>query len=379
MTAGSTQSNTADEAAAALATTAITATTRRSFLARAALLGVGIPALGNALAGCGGENEADEKSEEHEREQPSGGAGASTSVVPFKRFDPTLPPLGAGRTQEIQLTARDVTVTISNNVAMRAWTFDGTVPGPILHVRQGDTVHVTLTNEGAVAHSIDLHAARIDIATAFRSIAPGESLSYTFTPQYAGAYLYHCGTAPVLLHIGSGMYGAVIVDPRTPLPPAREFVLVHSAYYLNSGAAGTAERDDDTESNDPTGRGMEVYDPSYQNMLSGFPDHVAFNGHTNQYIAEPITVRRGELVRFYVVNAGPNDDCAFHLVGQIFDTVYLAAPPENAIHGVQTYNVPAGGGKIFEFKADVPGQFQFVNHKFGHGDKGAIGLLIVEP
>jgi nitrite reductase (NO-forming) len=263
---------------------------------------------------------------------------------------------------------------------MRAWTFDGTVPGPILHLRQGDTVHVTLTNEGAVAHSIDLHAARIDTATAFRSIAPGGSISYTFTPQYAGAFLYHCSTAPVLLHIGSGMYGAVIVDPPTPLPPAREFVLVHSAFYLDRGASETAEEEDDaTESNDTTGRGMEVYDPSYKSMLSGFPDYVAFNGHIYQYNAVPITVRRGELVRFYVANAGPNDDCAFHLVGEIFDTVYLGSPPGNAIHGVQTYNVPAGGGKIFEFKADVPGQFHFVNHKFGHGDKGAIGVLVVEP
>jgi nitrite reductase (NO-forming) len=272
--------------------------------------------------------------------------------------------------------ARNETVAISGDTAMRAWTFNGTVPGPILHLRQGDPVQVTLTNQGTLGHSIDLHAARIDPEIAFRSIAPGESISYTFTPQYAGAFLYHCGTAPLLLHIGSGMYGAVIVDPPAPLPPAREFVLVHSGFYLDDegseseGGGGEVERE----------RGeVRIYDPSYRKMLSAFPDQVAFNGHSYQYRAAPITVRRGERVRFHVVNAGPTEDCSFHIVGEVFDTVYLGAPPGNTIHGVQTYSVPAGGGMIFELMASIPGRFTFVDHKFGHGDKGAAGLLVVEP
>jgi nitrite reductase (NO-forming) len=297
-------------------------------------------------------------------------------AVPFRRYDPALPPLQPGRPREVHLVARNETVAISGDTAMRAWTFNGTVPGPILHLRQGDPVQVTLTNQGTLAHSIDLHAARIDPEIAFRSIAPGESISYTFTPQYAGAFLYHCGTAPLLLHIGSGMYGAVIVDPPAPLPPAREFVLVHSGFYLDDegseseGGGGEVERE----------RGeVRIYDPSYRKMLSAFPDQVAFNGHSYQYRAAPITVRRGERVRFHVVNAGPTEDCSFHIVGEVFDTVYLGAPPGNTIHGVQTYSVPAGGGMIFELMASIPGRFTFVDHKFGHGDKGAAGLLVVEP
>jgi nitrite reductase (NO-forming) len=357
-------------------------TTRRDFLARTSLLGFGIPALGAVFAGCegekGGEGErGKEGGEETEAKEPGG--APPTAVVPFQRYDPALPPLQPGRPREVRLVARNETVAISGDTAMRAWTFNGTVPGPILHLRQGDPVQVTLTNQGTLAHSIDLHAARIDPEIAFRSIAPGESTSYTFTPQYAGAFLYHCGTAPLLLHIGSGMYGAVIVDPPTPLPPAREFVLVHSGFYLNDGGEESEGEGGEGAGEEERGEELRVYDPSYQKMLSVFPDQVAFNGHSYQYRAVPITVRSGERVRFYVVSAGPTEDCSFHIVGEVFDTVYLGAPPGNTIHGVQTYSVPAGGGMIFEFVASIPGRFTFVDHKFGHGDKGAAGLLVVEP
>lgn len=114
-------------------------------------------------------------------------------------------------------------------------------------------------------------------------------------------------------------------------------------------------------------------------MLSTFPDHVCFNGRLNQYVQDPIRVKRGERVRMYVVSAGPSLDCAFHVVGEQFEKVYLGAPPRHFIEGVQTYNVPAGGGMIFEFTADIEGEFPIVNHAFGHGQKGAIGFLVVEP
>jgi nitrite reductase (NO-forming) len=112
-------------------------------------------------------------------------------------------------------------------------------------------------------------------------------------------------------------------------------------------------------------------------MLAETPDFFAFNGRPGQYQTDPITVNRGDLVRFYIANAGPTHDCAFHIVGEQFDTVYLGAPPANAIHGVQTFDVPAGGGMIFELLADISGEFVFVNHAFGHGQKGAIGRLVV--
>jgi nitrite reductase (NO-forming) len=157
------------------------------------------------------------------------------------------------------------------------------------------------------------------------------------------------------------MYGAIIVDPPRPLPRAQEFVLVQSEYYL--GAPGP--------------NGVRPFD--YAKALATQPDVVSFNGRPSQYQAEPIRVKRGDRVRFFVVSAGPTHPCAFHIVGEQFDTVYLGAPPANAIHGVQTFNVAAGGGMVFELMADVAGEFPFVNHGFGHGQKGAIGVLVVEP
>ena len=287
---------------------------------------------------------------------PATSNGAS---VAFHRVDPALPPVSANRTTRLHFTAKEVPVRVREDTVVAAWTFEGDIPGPIVHVRQGDTVEFTLTNAGSIPHSMDFHAAKLDPKVAFRSVLPGQSLTFTYRPKYSGAFLYHCGTAPVLMHIGSGMFGAIIVDPLTPLRHAKEFVLVQSEFYLG-----------------PPQNGVAPFD--YNKMLATLPDLFAFNGRPAQYQSAPIRVKRGDLVRFYVVNAGPTHPCAFHIVGGQFDTVYLGAPPANAIHGVQTFDVAAGGGMIFEMQADVPGEFVFVNHAFGHGQKGAIGVLIVE-
>lgn len=315
-------------------------TNRRTFLAAASSAGV-------ALA------------QEHEHALPVRDASPAKNGMDFHRYDPALPPLTPGTVKRIHMSAQEVPVSIRPGTVVRAWTFDGEVPGPILHVRQGDTVEFTLTNRGMMPHSMDFHCAQIDPKTAFRSILPGESLSFTFQPRYAGAYLYHCGTAPILLHLGSGMFGAIIVDPLTPLTPAKEFVLVQNEFYLGQPING-------------------IMPFNYGKMLSQSPDVVAFNGRPLQYHDAPIRVRRGDRVRFYVVAAGPTHPCSFHVVGQQFENVYLGAPPENPLHGVQTFDVPPGGGMVFDFTADIAGEFHFVNHGFGHGQKGAAGRLIVE-
>ena len=279
--------------------------------------------------------------------------------VAFHRFDPALPPVTRERTTRLQFTAQEVPIRVSDDTVISAWTFDGDIPGPIVHVKQGDTVEFTLVNHGSIPHSMDFHAAQIDPKVAFRSVAPGQPVSYTFRARYPGAFMYHCGTSPVLMHIGSGMVGALIVDPPSPLPTAKEFVLVESEYYLGAAAAGVVPFD-------------------YTKMLATLPDYVVFNGRPSQYMTAPIKVRVGDRVRFYVLNAGPTHPCNFHVVGEQFDTVYLGAPPGLPLRGVQTFAVAPGGGMIFEMLADIPGEFVFVNHGFGHGQKGAIGILIVE-
>ncbi len=279
--------------------------------------------------------------------------------IAFHRFDPVLPPVSSSRTTRLHFTAREVPIRVREDTVVAAWTFEGDIPGPIVHVRQGDTVEFTLTNAGSIPHSMDFHAAQLDPKVAFRSVLPGQSLSFTYKPKYSGVFLYHCGTAPVLMHMGSGMFGALVVDPLTPLRRAKEFVLVQNEFYLG-----------------PPHEGVAPFD--YVKMLATLPDLFAFNGRPSQYQTAPIHVKRGDLVRFYVANAGPTHPCAFHIVGEQFDTVYLGAPPGSAIHGVQTFDVAAGGGMIFEMQADIPGEFVFVNHAFGHGQKGAIGVLVVE-
>ena len=371
------------------------ATTRRSFLARAAAFGVALPGVSAVVEACGktetpaaasrglaaSESAGAAVAQGAQRPHPhlpnpdskldtslkhgshpssaTPGTTEGAASVQFHRYDPTLPPLSPGTVKHISMTVREVPVRIMPDTVVAGWTFDGDIPGPIVHVRQGDTVEFTLTNHGTLPHSMDFHAAQIDPKVAFRSVPPGGSVSYSFRPKYAGAFLYHCGTSPVLMHLGSGMFGAIIVDPPTPLPHAKEFVLVQNEFYLAEPKNGVAAFD-------------------YSRMLATIPDLVAFNGRPSQYSNAPIHVKRGDRVRFYVVVAGPTVSCGFHVVGEQFDTVYLGAPPGNAIHGVQTFSVAAGGGMIFELIADVAGEFVFVNHSFGHGQKGAMGTLIVD-
>lgn len=313
--------------------------TRRTFLA-------GISSAGVALA-------------QHDMTNSTRDGAPAAANTAFRWYDPALPALSAGNVTRIHMTSKEVPVCIKPGVVVEGWTFDGDIPGPIIHVRQGDTVEFTLTNRGIMPHSMDFHCAQVNPKAAFRSIAPGESVSFSFRPRYAGAFLYHCGTPPILMHLGAGMFGAIIVDPPTPLPPAKEFVLVQSEFYLNEPKNGVAAS-------------------NYTKMLTAAPDIVAFNGRPSQYRDAPIRVKQGDRVRFYVVSAGPTHPCFFHVVGQQFEAVYLGAPPENAMRGIQTFSVPPGGGMIFEFTAELAGEFPFVNHGFGHGQKGATGLLVVE-
>jgi len=336
---------------------------RRAFLARASALSLVIPGLGASLAACADESGRRDRTQRTSSSRTDSGAQDSlrqhNSGAEYHRYDPVLPQLSSERTLRLNWRAMEAPVRISPDTVVAAWTFEGDIPGPIVHCRVGDTVEFTLTNESVVPHSMDFHAAQIDPKVAFRSVTKGQSVSFTFKPRWAGAFMYHCGTAPVLMHIGSGMHGAIIVSPREPMPPAKEFVLVQSEFYLGDAANGVRPFD-------------------YTKMLTTLPDYMAFNGRPNQYINAPIHVKVGDRVRFWVVNVGPTHPSAFHVVGEQFDTMYLGAPPGSPIRGVQTWDVPAGGGMCFELVCDVPGEFPFVNHAFGHAQKGAIGLLVVE-
>lgn len=277
-------------------------------------------------------------------------------------LSPVLPPLiNNGNTAAVTMTASDATIQIASGVQYQAWTFGGTVPGPILHVRQGQTLNVTLVNNGTMQHSIDFHAAQVAPDVAYRSINPGEKLEFSFVAATPGAFIYHCGTPPVLQHIGNGMYGAIIVDPAEPLPPADvSYVLVESEWYT-AQAEGTLMTGD------------------YNKMLSMTPDEVVFNGIAFQYNDHPLTAKVGQRVRLYVIDAGPNLASAFHIIGGMFAAVYPDGDAKHALSGVSTYPIAPGQGVVFDAIISQPGKYPIVDHSMRNMTIGAAGQLHVAP
>jgi nitrite reductase (NO-forming) len=271
-----------------------------------------------------------------------------------------LPPLiGNGDTVSVTLIGTDATVEIASGVQYSAWTFGGTVPGPIVHVRQGQTVNVTFVNNGNMTHSIDFHAAQIDPAVAYRSVNPREKVEFSFIARTPGAFVYHCGTPPVLQHIGNGMYGAIIVDPAQPLPPADvSYVLVQSEWYTQQ-VSGTLMSGD------------------YEKMLNVTPDEVVFNGIAFQYNSHPLTAKVGQRIRLYVVDAGPNLPSSFHIIGGMFAVVYPDGDANHALTGVSTYPIGPGQGVVFEAIMQQPGKYPIVDHSMRDMMLGAAGVLSV--
>ena len=284
-----------------------------------------------------------------------GEAPVGTGVEP-PPIDPVAPARSTSRLHRLRISINHSKVPIASGVTYDAWTFDDRVPGPVLRVTQGDTVDFTLVNRAPMPHSLDFHAAEIAPDRAYRNLMPRDSIQYRFVARVPGAFMYHCGTAPVALHIANGMYGAIIVDPRQGRPPAKEFVFVQSEFYTNVLPDSTRTID-------------------WQKLLSLAPDYVVFNGREAVYAKYPIRVRVGEPLRMYVVNAGPNRFSAFHVVGAIFDRVYMDGSLAHPLEGVQTVTVPVGGGAIFEARLVEAGTYPFVSHAFADATKGAVGMF----
>ncbi len=283
---------------------------------------------------------------------------ASKEPVPKAR-DARLPPLQPGNSVDVNIESTDKTVSIASGVEYQAWTFGDEVPGPVIHVRQGQTVNVTFTNRGTMEHSLDFHAAITPPSMHYVEIQPGEKLTYSFVAKVPGAFLYHCGTPPVILHVANGMYGAIIVDPATPLPPAAEsYVLVQGEWYTQQISG-------------------KLMGPNFEKMMQERPDEVVFNGVAFQYRDHPLTATAGERVRFYVVNAGPNLWTSFHVIGGIFDDVYPDGNPAHALTGIQAYTVGPGSGMVFDLTLPEPGKYPFLDHDLAHASLGALGVLDV--
>lgn len=291
--------------------------------------------------------------------------------APVISADPNVvaAPVGdrAPQTVTVELEAVELDGTLADGTTYEFWTFNGTVPGPMLRVRVGDTVELRLKNaEGsAFAHSVDLHAVTGHHGGgSLTQAAPGEEKVFTFQALNPGVYVYHCATPMVPHHIASGMYGLIVVEPEGGLPPVdREFYVMQGEIY----SAGT-----------PGDSGHLEFDVDA--MLAEQPNYLVFNGST-QALTEELALRAkvGETVRIYMGVGGPNLTSSFHVIGEIFDRVYnlasITAPP---LTDVQTVLVPPGGATVVEFTVEEPGTYVLVDHALGRLVKGLKAYLIVE-
>ena len=284
---------------------------------------------------------------------------ANVTPPPYAKhttYDPVLPSASSDKVKEITLHVKETIGEVAPDTPVDLWTFDGTAPGPVLHVNLGDTIKFTLVNNGSTEHSIDFHAAQTAWNINYGPVKPGASFSFTWKANYPGVFMYHCGTPPVIHHIANGMYGAIVVTPPDLSPVSKEYVLVQSEFSVTKGADGLFHTD-----------GAKL------NAIT--PDYVVFNGFANQYQAAPLTANPGERIRLWVVNAGPTTFSAFHVIGALFDTAYADGNPQNVQHGAQTVTVPPGGGYMVELTIPDAGLYPFVTHSFAYTGKGALGLI----
>lgn len=276
----------------------------------------------------------------------------------FVARDAAAPTVSDTRVHRAELRVQEVVRDVAPGVTQRLWTFNGTAPGPVLRGTVGDTFEITLVNDGSIDHGIDFHAGALAPDEPMRPIEPGERITYRFTATKAGIWMYHCSTMPMLLHIGNGMYGAVIIDPPDLPPVDREYVLVQSELYLG-----------------PDGEPGDL-----AAMQAEHPDAVVFNGYVSQYAHRPLPAIAGERVRVWVLNAGPNRPSAFHVVGAQFDTIYREGRYElrpGEPGGAQVLDLlPAAGGFV-ETVLPEPGHYPFVSHIMVDAERGARGLFDV--
>ena len=294
---------------------------------------------------------------------PSADVTADPSAPPYELRDATAPPLLPGSVHDIDLVVEEKLMTVAAGYQQMVWTFNGSVPGPVIRAKVGDTIRVHLKNPAtsALSHSVDFHSSQVAWNDKMTSIKPGEEKLYEWTADYAGVWMYHCGTSPALHHIANGMFGMVIVEPAEGLPAVdKEFAFVQSEWYL--------------------GPQKEPTDLTKASAGAPAPDFVMFNGVANQYLENPIKVGTGERVRIFLLVAGPNIDSSFHIVGTIFDTV-----TKEGIHlvrgndgswGSQAVDLSPAQGAIIEFQTAEDGQYPMVTHAFNFVGRGALGLFL---
>ena len=277
----------------------------------------------------------------------------------------------AAETVEVTMNAVESSVVIDNKgTEYSAWTFDGTIPGKVVRVKQGDVVDFRLVNpaENKESHSMDFHAAEVDVLDEFAPVKPGETKHFKFTAKRPGTYMYHCGSAPMVKHIARGMYGIIIVDPaegyNEDFPkPDREYVITQQQYFPNADDENAMLRNEGWTNSMINGKVFH-YDPVHD------PDA------TKVLMSKP-----GERVRIYFVNANINMPVALHPIAGIWDRVYINGNPKNTLFDIQTYNVAVAEASAFDIvsPADRATNVAIVDHTMSAALRGAITVLMNRP
>lgn len=292
-------------------------------------------------------------------------------------FDPAVKPLTPGEVKEVRLDTTHKIIELAPGVRFSAWTFGDQVPGPVVRARVGDRIKFSMTNRSdepvpgvrvtaaPMMHSMDFHAAMVAPDDKYRSIAPGQTINFEFTPNYPGVFMYHCGTPMVLEHIAAGMYGMVIVEPRDGYPTKvdREYAIIQSEFYT--------KRDPQKREVD----GVPLYVLDGERVRSKAPTYTVFNGRYNRFVDQPLTAKAGERLRLFVLNVGPSNTSSFHVVGTIFDRVWVEGNPDNQFRGMQTMLLGSSSGAIVEFVIPEDGEYIMVDHHFANASQGAVGMI----
>jgi len=266
----------------------------------------------------------------------------------------------------VKLETREVQKRLADGVDYIFWTYGGSVPGKFIRVKEGDLVEFHLMNHPSSKnpHNIDLHAVTGPGGGAASSFtAPGHTSIFSFTAINPGLYVYHCATAPVGMHIANGMYGLILVEPKAGMPKVdREYYVMQGEFYTE-GKNGEA--------------GLQPF--SMAKAMDERPEYVVFNGSVGAMTGDKaIKANVGETVRLYAGNGGPNLVSSFHVIGEIFDKVYIEGGTL-INQNVQTTLIPAGGSAIVDFKVEVPGTLIIVDHSiFRTFNKGSLGMLKID-
>jgi nitrite reductase (NO-forming) len=302
-------------------------------------------------------------------------------------------PASTGKTKKILLVASEKELQVAPDNALHpggvkynAMVFNGTIPGPVIAIDQGDTLQITLRNDGKLVHSMDFHAGFGASKANSGPVKPGESKTWELQGVYPGAFFYHCSADAlngIWEHIANGMYGGIIVHP-TNEKPAKEFYVVFGEIY-NTKDQGLFKAVNGTGSFDIAKFATDQSDLELTNGMAfkyvpAIGQVVKLELNKN---AEVFKVKPGELTRWYIVNAGPNDFLSFHIIGGII-TVRDGTTSDGKDFGTidnndDTWTVPPGSASVIESVFPEPGLYVGVTHSLvGALKGGAIAILAAD-